>query len=1629
MTTHQTGGAQNLQAEPWPGREHPPWWDDAANEENLPLKEEYIKHRPIILKPHKEDGSVDKIYNYPIDHTRNLVQQILDSVENIYQRALETHSEVFRINFSLGLMLKHVQTGEYRYFKPYPGGEQVLRKPYPITNRRSVRVLSAKITELDLNTIVLRQRPNTKWKALFVTNILFKVALLDFPIGMGETELPPHIKHAKSMISLDTNGNNGVKYKDKLCLFRAYALHTGATLSGLETPTERHLNKWLDFKQLEIEHKGKFRGVKLTELPDFEKCFKVNVNVFSLDEDDIATPVYRSKNNYMSNGKKNNLYLNFYRGHVSYIMNINMYSKKYQCRACLKLFKRKIQCTVHESSCSKATYAQFPGGFFKQPRTILEELSQHKILLENPEDAYYPYFITFDMESMLKPTNEVSGAPLQWIAEHVPISISIASNVPKFTEPKCIIKTDLEELLREAIDYMKIIAHEAKALTETKLESIITKFTNLKAYWTALYEKRSRESDSTPASINTKNQRSQDATDESVSDSERERERWEEGESNSGGDSGEAVEVEGEEPPTAEFLAALSKENVWFSFLENLTGEVGWELNYNNWSGSSSKSPSSTNSSSDYSHPNGNSSDNEPHASEITAASEGELSDITSQESHQSLEGSVNSNSEPEDSSETTPTKGKARENFLLEESPHIIISMVNRLKNLGDQLDKYCSEIPILGFNSAKYDLNLIHTKLAAMLDICDNDKGFVVKRNNAYISISNGNFKFLDITQYLPPGTSYAKFLKTFKVNENKGYFFYEWLDSEEKLEYTHLPPIEAFYSSLKRCNILELERTIFDRLCREGLSEEQALQKMGLEEIPKTKEENYEFCKQVWEENQMETVRDWLELYNNGDVRGFVVAVQKLQEFYFMKEIDVFKDSISVPGVARKMIFRAGKSAGVTFSLFNKKNEDLYYKLKNNIVGGPSIIFNRRQIAGETFIRNNPEKLCQKILGFDANALYLYCIGQDMPVGPYIRRFENTNFKPERSLSYNKMFDWMDWLNETENHEIQHKLNSGVERRVGPFFADGYDPNTNTIFEFDGCYYHGHQCWLTERVTSEKWIQIQPALKKQTEKRRTFLKNEGYNIISIWECEYDALVRSNSDLKAFSCQRLPDFFRENRHEVCHQKILDSVRNGTLYGMLEVDIEVPEVWDMEFKDKMTMPPKEYFQEMSPIFCTTEIPFDKIGDHMQQYVKENGFSEKPRKLLVGGLRAKEILLSTDLVKWYLDHGLKVTRIYEVIEYCKKKCFAQFTKDVTEARRLGDIDPTQQVMAETMKLIGNSGYGSMIMDKENHVAVSYSKDKYKTQILVNNQRFRKVNELDIEKLFELEMAKKRITQNLPTQIGFMILQLAKVRMLEFYYDFMDVYCDRASFEYVEMDTDSAYMAISKPTLLEIIKPEKREEYLSSIRDFCHVKDISPQTHWFPRICCDKHKRYDTRTAGLFKLEFEGHQIIGLSSKTYATKSNSGQIKVSSKGINKQSLDRPIETFENVLRNRKPISSKNAGFRLRKNKIFTYEQVKFGLSYFYCKRQVLDDGVRTTPLDITLTPSKRVNLKDVDVANNSTEGEVYDKELLGSDSDQNSTDPEVSDEESLGSDLDHNTVEPEMSNEQAQRSDLEEDFCI
>ena len=244
-------------------------------------------------------------------------------------------------------------------------------------------------------------------------------------------------------------------------------------------------------------------------------------------------------------------------------------------------------------------------------------------------------------------------------------------------------------------------------------------------------------------------------------------------------------------------------------------------------------------------------------------------------------------------------------------------------------------------------------------------------------------------------------------------------------------------------------------------------------------------------------------------------------------------------------------------------------------------------------------------------------------------------------------------------------------------------------------------------------------------------------------------------------------------------------------------------------------------------------------------------------------MRAHKMCIATPLLKWYLQHGLVVSHIYQVIEYSPMACFRQFMDEVSDARRAGDADPDMAILADTKKLEGNSGYGSMIMDKAKHTDIMYVKGHGEAQLKINDPRFRKCQPID-DNLIEVEMAKRKIKFDLPIQIGYFILQYAKLRMLQFHYDFLLEFCDPRGFQHVEMDTDSFYLALGGSTLMDLMPLEKREIFQKQVLGQCDTDSFEANEHtYFPRECCDKHTKYDRRTPGLFKLEAKGDAIIAL----------------------------------------------------------------------------------------------------------------------------------------------------------------------
>ena len=106
------------------------------------------------------------------------------------------------------------------------------------------------------------------------------------------------------------------------------------------------------------------------------------------------------------------------------------------------------------------------------------------------------------------------------------------------------------------------------------------------------------------------------------------------------------------------------------------------------------------------------------------------------------------------------------------------------------------------------------------------------------------------------------------------------------------------------------------------------------------------------------------------------------------------------------------------------------------------------------------------------------------------------------------------WLNWRSNIDNVYIQHAMNGGEHfiPRVGK--VDGFCKTTSTVYEFQGCFWHGcPKCYTSDKIN--------PMVQKDMSElqRATALKNEKirglkYNLIEVYECE----LEKNTEFKKY-------------------------------------------------------------------------------------------------------------------------------------------------------------------------------------------------------------------------------------------------------------------------------------------------------------------------------------------------------------------------------------------------------------------------------------------------------------------------------------------------------------------------------
>ena len=226
-------------------------------------------------------------------------------------------------------------------------------------------------------------------------------------------------------------------------------------------------------------------------------------------------------------------------------------------------------------------------------------------------------------------------------------------------------------------------------------------------------------------------------------------------------------------------------------------------------------------------------------------------------------------------------------------------------------------------------------------------------------------------------------------------------------------------------------------------------------------------------------------------------------------------------------------------------------------------------------------------------------------------------------------------------------------------------------------------------------------------------------------------------------------------------------------------------------------------------------------------------------------------------------------------------------QSAVNARRQGDENPNSSVVTGTLNFLADSSYGYQFMDRSRHTVTKYLNDE-KTQGVINTKLFKRLDHIN-DQFFEVEVAKAEIELKESIIVGFFILQYAKLRMLELYYNFFERFCDVNKLEELEMDTDSFYLALSEQELYDCIREETKAEWeLMRTEDCKDDFTANATSNFLPRTCCTKHKKHDKREPDIFKGELRCTEMFCLCSKTYCRyDSKSNKYKFSSKGLNKE----------------------------------------------------------------------------------------------------------------------------------------------
>ena len=330
-------------------------------------------------------------------------------------------------------------------------------------------------------------------------------------------------------------------------------------------------------------------------------------------------------------------------------------------------------------------------------------------------------------------------------------------------------------------------------------------------------------------------------------------------------------------------------------------------------------------------------------------------------------------------------------------------------------------------------------------------------------------------------------------------------------------------------------------------------------------------------------------------------------------------------------------------------------------------------------------------------------------------------------------------------------------------------------------------------------------------------------------------------------------------------------------------------------------------------------------------FLPERMIINNTKKLVCNLNDKKNYIVHINVLKQALDHGLKLRKVHRIIEFEQEALLKEYIDVNTELRKKA----TNDFEKDFFKLMNNAVFGKTMENVRKHRDIKLVKTDKKRNKLVSEPNFHTMKLID-NNLAIIEMRKVKVKMNKPIYLGLAILNISKITMYEFWYDYVKIkYQDKARLCY--MDTDSFVVNIKT-------------------KDFC--KDISQ----------DVNKRFDTsnytfdrplptginkKVIGLMKDELGGDiitEFVALRPKAYSYITNNFIEMKKAKGTKKCVVNKMLRfnDYKKCLFDNGKVLKSQQRFKSENHEVYTENINKIALSCDDDKRIVTSDRITSYP---------------------------------------------------------------------------------